>query len=111
MQTTLQITYKGMERSDAIDAAVREKAAKLEQFHPGIVSCRVVIDQPGRHKHQGKAFCVHIDLSVPGGEIAVNRDHDEDIQVAMREAFDAARRKLEDHARKQRGDVKHHDSA
>ena len=73
------------------------------------MSCRVVIEQPGKHKRQGKEFVVHVDLKVPGGEIAVNRDHHEDVYVALRDAFDAARRKLEDVAREMRGDVKHHE--
>ena len=110
MQLPLQITYRGMQSSPAIDAAVHEKAAKLEQFHPRIMSCRVAIEQPGRHQRQGKQFVVHIDLKLPGGEIAVNRDHHEDVYVALRDAFDAARRKLEDFAREQRGDVKRHDA-
>lgn len=59
-----------------------------------------------RHKRLGKQFTARIDLTVPGGEIAVTREHDEDVQVALRNAFDAARRKLEDYARGQRGDVK-----
>jgi ribosomal subunit interface protein len=109
MQIPLQISYRGMQSSAALDAAVREKAAKLEQFHARIMSCRVVLEQPGRHQQQGKQFVVHIDLTVPGGEIAVNRDHHEDVYVALRDAFDAARRKLEDFAREQRGDVKHHE--
>jgi cold shock CspA family protein len=73
------------------------------------MSCRVVIEQPGKHKRQGKEFVVHVDLKVPGGEVAVNRDHHEDVYVALRDAFDAARRKLEDVAREKRGDVKHHE--
>jgi len=110
MQLPVQVTYRGMESSAALEDAVREKVAKLEQFHPRIVSCRVVIEEAGRHKHQGKPFVVHIDLKVPGGEIAVNRDHDEDVYVALRDAFDAARRKLEDFARESRGDVKQHEA-
>jgi len=109
MQLPVQITYRGMESSAALDDAVREKAAKLEQFHPRITSCRVVIEQPAHHKAKGKEFVVRIDLTAPGGEIAVNRDHAEDVYVALRDAFDAARRKLEDFAREQRGDVKHHE--
>jgi ribosomal subunit interface protein len=109
MQLPVQITFRGMESSAAIDTAVRERVGKLEQFHARIMSCRVVIEQPARHKQQGKQFVVHIDLKVPGGEIAVNRDHHEDVHVALRDAFDAARRKLEDFARERRGDVKHHE--
>jgi cold shock CspA family protein len=109
MHIPLQITFRGMLTSAAIDAAVRDRVAKLEQFHPRIMSCRVVIEQPGRHKQQGEEFVGHLDLKVPGGEIAVKRDHDEDVMVALRDAFDAARRKLEDFVREQRGDVKHHE--
>ena len=109
MQLPVQVTYRGMVSSAALEDAVREKAAKLEQFHPRLTSCRVVIEEAARHKTQGKQFVVHVDLTAPGGEIAVNRDHDEDVYVALRDAFDAARRKLEDFARVQRGDVKRHE--
>ncbi|MGE0358948.1 MAG: VTT domain-containing protein [Burkholderiales bacterium] len=109
MQLPVQVTYRGMDSSAALDAAVREKAAKLEEFHPRIMSCRVVVEETARHKAKGKPFEVHVDLKVPGGEIAVTREHDTDVYVALRDAFDAARRKLEDFARVQRGDVKHHE--
>lgn len=108
MQLPIQTTYRGMESSAALDDAVRARVAKLEQFHPRLTSCRVVIEQPAHHKRKGKEFVVHVDLTAPGGEIAVNRDHAEDVYVALRDAFDAARRKLEDFAREQRGDVKRH---
>lgn len=108
MQLPLQITFRGMEHSPTIEAAIREKAAKLEHYFDRIMSCRVVIELPARHKQHGKPFTVHLDIKVPGGEIAVTRDQDEDFQVALRDAFDAARRKLEDHVRVQRGDVKAH---
>jgi ribosomal subunit interface protein len=108
MQIPLQITLRGIMQSDAVETAIREKADKLEQFHPHIMSCRVVVECPAQHKQQGKEFVVRIDIKVPGAEIAVNRDHSEDIYVALRDAFDAARRKLEDHAKRQRGEVKAH---
>jgi ribosomal subunit interface protein len=110
MQLPVQVTYRGMQSSAALDDAVREKAAKLETFHPRITSCRVVIEQPAQHKRKGSEFVVHVDLTAPGAEIAVNRDHAEDVYVALRDAFDAARRRLEDFARAQRGDVKRHAS-
>jgi cold shock CspA family protein/ribosome-associated translation inhibitor RaiA len=72
------------------------------------MSCRVVLELPARHQRKGKQYAVRIDLKVPGGELAVTREHDEDLQVAVRDAFDAARRRLEDYARRQRGDVKRH---
>ena len=64
---------------------------------------------PHKHHHQGKHFNVRIDIGVPGSEIVVNRDHDEDVYVALRDAFDAAKRQIEDYARKIHGDVKKHE--
>jgi ribosome-associated translation inhibitor RaiA len=108
MQLPLQITYRGLERSDALDARIRSKAEKLDAFHPRIMSCRVVVEEDDRHHHQGRQFAVRLDLRLPGHEIAINRDHDEDVYVALRDAFDAAGRKLEEFARLDRGDVKTH---
>ncbi len=68
----------------------------------------MVLELAGRHKRKGKEFAVRIDLKVPGGELVVTREHDEDLQVALRDAVDAARRQLEDYARGQRGDVESH---
>lgn len=109
MQVPLQITYRDMERSDALDARIRDKAAKLEEFHPHIVSCHVVVEERHRHHQQGKQFTVNIDVRVPGHEVVINRDHHEDVYVSVRDAFDAAGRKLEDLARVRRGDVKTHE--
>ncbi|HZQ74178.1 MAG TPA: HPF/RaiA family ribosome-associated protein [Burkholderiales bacterium] len=108
MQIPLQITFHGIKQSDALYNAIRERAEKLDQYYPHIVSCRVVLELADRHKKHGKQFCARIDLKVPGGEVAVTREHDEDPQIALREAFDAARRQLEDYSREQRGDVKRH---
>jgi ribosomal subunit interface protein len=106
MQIPLQITLRGIGQSDAIEAVIREKAAKLDQFHPRIMSCAVVVEVPGKHQHKGKEFVVRIDLKIPGEEIAVNRDHHEDIYVALRDAFDAVRRQLEDAVKRQRDELK-----
>jgi len=109
MQIPLQITLRGLPHSDALETRIREKADKLQEFHARITSCRVVVEEAHRHRRQGKQFTVHVDLRVPGGEIVIDRDHDEDVYVALRDAFDAAARKLEDQARVQRGDVKVHE--
>ncbi|HYA21018.1 MAG TPA: HPF/RaiA family ribosome-associated protein [Burkholderiales bacterium] len=109
MQVPLQITFRNFPRSDAVEARIREKVAKLEEFYSRITSCRVVVEQRDRHHHQGKQFTVRLDIRVPGHELAIDRDHHEDIYVAVRDAFDAAARKLEDVARVQRGDVKAHE--
>jgi ribosomal subunit interface protein len=110
MQLPLQITFRGIAHSPAIEATIHEKAAKLEHYFERIISCRVVVELPARHKSNGRPFTVHVDMKVPGGEIAVTRDQDEDLHVALHRAFDAARRRLEDHVRVQRGDVKRHAS-
>jgi ribosomal subunit interface protein len=109
MQIPLQITIRGLEHSDALETHIREKADKLDEFFDRIMSCRVVVEVPHKHHHQGKQFNVRIDIGVPGSEIVVNRDHAEDVYVALRDAFDAAKRQLEDYARKIRGDVKTHE--
>jgi ribosomal subunit interface protein len=110
MQTPLQVTFRKLPRSDALEARIRDKAARLEKFHPRIMSCHVVVDELDRHHHQGKQFTVRLDIRVPGHEVVIDRDHHEDIYVALRDAFAAAGRKLEEVARTQRGDVKAHQS-
>ncbi len=110
MQLPLQITYRGFARSEALDARIRSKAEKLDAFHPRIMSCHVVVEEADRHHHQGRLFAVRLDLRLPRHTIAINRDHDEDVYVALRDAFDAAGRKLEEFARVDRGDVKTHET-
>ena len=109
MQIPLQITIRDVEHSEALEAHIRGKVEKLEEFFKHITSCRVVVEVPHKHHHQGKQFNVRIDIGVPGSEIVVNRDHAEDVYVALRDAFDAAKRQLEDYARKIRGDIKTHE--
>lgn len=108
MQIDLQITMRDMPHSEALETHIREKAEKLEKFYQHLTSCRVVVEQPHKHQHQGRIFDVHIDLTVPGSELIVDRAADEDVYVALRDAFDAAMRQLEDYTRRQRGDVKTH---
>ena len=102
MQIPLQISLHGIEQSDALHNAIRKRAEKLERYFDRIISCRVVLELGGRHKRHGRQFTARIDLKVPGDEIAITREHDEELEIALRDAFDAARRKLEDHAREQR---------
>ncbi|MFZ1548756.1 MAG: HPF/RaiA family ribosome-associated protein [Candidatus Nitrotoga sp.] len=109
MQTPLQITIRDIKPSEALEKRIRDKAQKLEEFCTHIMSCRVVVESPHKHHHQGKQFNVRIDIGVPGNELVVNRDHHEDVYVALRDAFDAAKRQLEDYARITRGDIKTHE--
>jgi ribosome-associated translation inhibitor RaiA len=140
MTNPLQITFRNMAPSEAIEKHVREKAAKLESFCERIISCRVIVEAPHRHHHKGKAYQVRIDLSVPGREIVINRapkrlsaakvgdgsqsekdwveNHrpskhgaHEDVYVAIRDAFNAAARKLQDHMRRLSSVVKTHEPA
>ncbi|MGE5240074.1 MAG: HPF/RaiA family ribosome-associated protein [Bacteroidota bacterium] len=116
MKLPLQVVFRDMEASDAIEAAVRERAAKLERFYDYIMSCRVVIELHHRHHHQGNLYHVRVDLKVPGEEIVASRgpaEHHahEDVYVAIRDAFDAVLRRLEDYVRRRRGFVKAHETA
>ena len=110
MQLPVQVTFRGMSPSPAIESRVRERAEKLERFHDHITSCRIAIEAPHQHHHKGQIYSVRIDLTVPGAELVVNHgaeDHaHEDVYVAIRDAFDAAARRLEDNARRQRSDFK-----
>lgn len=109
----LQITFRDMPSSDAVRARIIERVGELEQFFPRVMSCRVVIRAPHRRQRKGRLYSVRIDLKVPRREIVVNREPDanhahEDIYVAIRDAFDALDRRLEDSARRRRGDIKAH---
>jgi ribosome-associated translation inhibitor RaiA len=115
-----------------VEARVCEEAEKISEFYDGIMGCRVMLEIPHQHRQQGKRFHIRIDLTVPGGEIVVNQEPSlrgsirqngiekrkkeqevaaphKDIYVAIRDAFKAARRQLQDYARKQSGAVKRHE--
>jgi ribosomal subunit interface protein len=109
MQVPVQITVREMSHSDALEAHIRQKVAKLEEFHDRITSCRVTVEQLGRHQQQGRPFRVTVDVRLPGREIVANRDDHEDVYVALRDAFAAVRRQLEDTSNLQRGEVKAHE--
>jgi hypothetical protein len=128
----VQVTFRGLARSASVEADVHRRAAALERFYAGIVRCRVLIERPHRHRQDGRHVRVCIELTVPGGEPLVVshepslhgglKDVEEPahhkateieavhryVRVAVHDAFDAARRQLEDFAREQRGDVKRH---
>lgn len=115
VQIPLQITFKNLDHSDAIEAKIREKAAHLERFAENIMGCRVVVEAPHKHHRKGNIYQVRLDMTLPGDEIVANRRPDlhqahEDVYVAIRDVFDHARRQLEDYVRKQRGKVKSHEA-
>jgi ribosomal subunit interface protein len=107
MKMPLQVTFRNMSTSEAMEADIRERAEKLEQFCDAIISCRVVVEaQTNRHR-QGNLFRIAIDLKVPDREIVASKaDADpahEDAYVAIRDAFDNARRQLEDYNKRRQG--------
>lgn len=113
MQLPVQITFRHMEASAALEDAIRHRIAELDQFHHHIMSCRVVVEPQSRHSQKGNVYRVSIDVKVPGKELAIGRENGmnplhEDVYVAIRDAFDAIRRKLDEDAHQQRGEVKHH---
>jgi len=113
MQTQPQVSFDGIPADERVRATVNDAIDDLERTSGRITGCHVVIAQPHRHHRRGGLYSVRIDLVVPGGEIVVNRDHHldhahEDVYVAIRDAFLAARRRLEDHVRRMRGAEKAH---
>ena len=113
MQIPLEITFRGMEPSAAVEAKIRTKAEKLERFFEHIMACRVAVEVPHSHHHKGKLYRVRVDVTVPDGELLASRGNDEDrahedIYVVIRDAFNAVQRQLEDYARRRRGDIKSH---
>lgn len=114
MQTPLQITFRHMDPSPAVEARIRELAARLEHFYKRIIGCHVVIEAPAAHRNQGAPFTVKIDLGLPGRDIHVNSERAEhaahaDVYVALRDTFNTATRLLEDQVREHRNDIKHHE--
>jgi len=114
MRLPLQISFRNMHHSEAVERAIVDRAERLQHFSDRIMGCRVVVETRHRH-HQGNLYHVRIDLTMPGHEIVVGREpalHHacEDVYVAVRDAFDAARRRLEDYARRHDHRGKVHES-
>ena len=107
----VNITFRHMESSAAVETRVHELVGHLGVFSDRIQSCRVVIDSPHRHHHQGKVFAVKVLLELPGDDVVVDmerpqRDNHEDVYVVLRDAFDAAKRQLQQRMSSLRGDGK-----
>ena len=117
MDLPLQITFKDIEPSEAVASRIRERAEKLQQFHPRITDCRVVVEAPHQRHNKGKLYRLGLRLVVPHGRLAVSKDaHDkhahEDIYVAVRNWLpNAMEAKLRGFVRKQRGEIKAHRGA
>jgi ribosomal subunit interface protein len=107
MQIPLQITFRGMSPSPAIASLIRERSARIERFYDRIIRCHVVVDVPHRHQKKGRQYSVHLDIKTPESEIVVTRaaeadESHQELQAAVRDAFDTATRQLEDDVRRRR---------
>lgn len=114
MKLPLQVTFRNMDASPTVEEEIREKAAKLEQFNDQIMACRVMVEAHHKHHHHGNLYHVRIDLTVPDKELVVSREpgehhSHEDIYVAVRDAFHAAQRQLQDYNAERQQQVKRHE--
>lgn len=117
MSFPLHVAYEGgLKSSPALQARIEREARKLERFGDRITACRVALIGRSGNRRKGDLFQVRIQIVVPGrAEIVVDRnpgaDHaHEDPYVALRDAFNAARRQLQDHERRFEGEVKLHEA-
>lgn len=113
MPFPLTITFRDLAPSPAIEGFVRRWASRLETVYHRIERCRVVIERPHQRHHQGQRYRVRVALAVPGSDVEVSRDHaldgaHENLYVAVRDAFLAARRQLAQRSRRMRAEVKTH---
>jgi ribosomal subunit interface protein len=108
MKLPLDLRFIGVTPSEAVKDTVQTRIDSLKRICPDATAWRVTVEQEHKHQQQGRPFAVRVDVTMPGQEVAVSRVHDEDVYVALREAFDAARRKIEDVVRIRRGEVKRH---
>jgi cold shock CspA family protein len=110
MRLPLEIVIRNVVLSAPLRAEIEERAGKLDQFYDRIMRCRVTAEGPGRHHRKG-FFTLRLDITVPGKKIVVARQAGEEPREAIREAFDAAGRRIEDHIRRARHFVKTHEDA
>jgi ribosomal subunit interface protein len=109
MYFPVQITIRDIPPTDSITAHIKKKCEKLQHYFDRITACRIIVSLPQKNQHQGKLYNVRIELSVPKEEITVTRIKDENLFVAIRQAFSAATRRLRNYVRKLRGDIKSHE--
>ena len=113
MVADLQVSFHNMDATPSVEDQVRRRAGELEQFSDRIPGCRVLLEAASRRRRHGTMYHVTVDPGVPGGRILANRETaanhaHEDLHVAIRDAFDAARRRLQDRMRRLDGQTKQH---
>lgn len=105
MQVPLEISTKLIELSAPLEADLRRRAAKLERHFNRITSCRIAVERPSLARTEGGPYRVRVDVTVPGSELVSAKEAD-DLNVAIRDAFQAAERQVEEFSRRRRGEVK-----
>ncbi|MBI3854415.1 MAG: ribosome-associated translation inhibitor RaiA [Planctomycetes bacterium] len=95
MNLPFELRQKNVELPAAMAGEIRTRAERLDHFFNRIMRCRVSVEGPG-------------DLTVPGAQIVVQKQSAANLELALKAAFDAASRRLEDHVRRTRGFVKTH---
>jgi ribosome-associated translation inhibitor RaiA/cold shock CspA family protein len=115
VQRPLQISYKGLASSPALDELIRERVAELERLHSRIVGCRVVVEVPHRGAESAKVpIGVTVEVEVPNRSLVIGKDFQErheakrDHAAPLNAAFDAVERQLERINDFQHGDVRRH---
>jgi len=105
-RTTMKLPFELMQKDVTLPLGmtedIRARAEKLDHFYDRIMRCRVTVEGSGPHHRQGN-YRVTIDLKVPGTELVVQKRADANLERALKGAFDAAGRRLEDHVRRRRG--------
>ena len=106
MQIPLEISTRWIDLTPALEAELRKRTDKLERHFDRITSCRIAVERPTRNHHQeGGPYRVRLDITVPGSELVADKQ-EEELPVAIREAFEAAERQVEEWSRRRRGEVK-----
>jgi ribosomal subunit interface protein len=108
MQLPLQIAARGVALGEETETLIRQHAEKLERYYDRIMGVRVMVEVPQRQMGEPIMHNVRIDMTVPGGEVVVKRQEHPELHTAIQRAFEAARRRLQDYARRQRQHVKEH---
>ena len=106
MQVPLEISTRWIDLSPPLEAELRKRAERLERHFDRITSCRIAVERPtGNHHQEGGPYRVRVDITVPGSELVANKEAEE-IYAAIRDAFEAAERQVDDWAERRRGEVK-----
>ena len=100
MHYPVEIALRGIPPSSALEHYIGEEARKLDGICARIVSCQAVAEGLPRENAQGAQFAVRLIITLPGTEVVVNREHGNDLYMAVRDAFAAAGLQLKDHMRR-----------